>query len=214
MIFSCWVRSRALRRIILHFETAVQQDRSGSSSRLVVLFEVLLPFILEVALQNLWKIPAAAFLLFISMASASAQVVALGASNTLGWGVSDGQSYPAQLQAMLQAQGSSLRVTNEGVPGNTTGEMLARLASVVPDGTKMVILQFGTNDARLNIPPATRQANIAAILDDLRKRGIKSVVVDELMDAALRDGLSQSDGIHLTAEGYRRVAAQLLPSIP
>jgi lysophospholipase L1-like esterase len=33
------------------------------------------------------------------------------------------------------------------------------------------------------------------------------------MDAALRDGLVQSDGIHLTAEGYRRVATQLLPSI-
>ena len=114
---------------------------------------------------------------------------------------------------MLQAQGSSLRVTNEGVPGDTSGEMLARLASAVRDGTKIVILQFGTNDARLNTPRATRHANIAAILEELRKRGIRSVQVDELMDAALRDGLVQSDGIHLTAEGYRRIATQLLPSI-
>jgi acyl-CoA thioesterase-1 len=153
--------------------------------------------------QNLWKIPAAAFLLFTSTASASAQVVAIGASNTLGWGFGDGQSYPAQPQAMLQAQGSSLRVTNEGVPGNTTGEMLARLPSAVPDGTKIVILQFGTNVARMNTPPATRQANVAAILEELRKRGIKSLQVDEMMDAALQDGLGQPDGIHLTAEGYR-----------
>src|SRR4051794_29255105 len=80
--------------------------------------------------------------------------------------------------------------------------MLARLAGAVPDGTKIVILQFGTNDASLNTPPATRQANIAAILEELRKRGIRSVQVDELMDAALKDGLVQSDGIHLTAEGY------------
>ena len=87
--------------------------------------------------------------------------------------------------------------------------MLARLAGAVPDGTKIVILQFGTNDASLNTPPATRQANIAAILEELRKRGIRSVQVDELMDAALKDGLVQSDGIHLTAEGYRRVATQL-----
>ena len=111
------------------------------------------------------------------------------------------------------APGPGLRVTNEGVPGDTTGEMLARLASAVPDGTKIVILQFGTNDARLNTPRATRHANIAAILEELRKRGIRSVQVDELMDAALRDGLVQSDGIHLTAEGYRRIATQLLPSI-
>jgi acyl-CoA thioesterase I len=169
---------------------------------------------MEVVLQSLLKISAAALMSFISTASASAQVVALGASNTLGWGVSDGQSYPAQLQAMLQAKGSSLRVRNEGVPGNTTGEMLSRLASAVPEGTRIVILQFGTNDARMSIPPATRQANIAAILEELRKRGIQSIQIDEMMDAALRDGLAQSDGIHLTAEGYRRVAAALLASIP
>ena len=169
---------------------------------------------MEAVLRNLWKISAATLLLSISMTPAPAQVVALGASNTLGWGVIEGQSYPSQLQAMLQAQGSSLRVTNEGVPGNTTGEMLARLSSAVPDGTKIVILQFGTNDARLNTPPATRQANVAAILEELQKRGIKSLEVDEMMDAALRDGLGQPDGIHLTAEGHRRVAAQLLPSIP
>ena len=189
---------------------------NASSSRLIVLLsEVTLPLwaLMEVVLQNLWKMPTAVFLFFILMASASAQVVALGASNTRGYGVNEAQSYPAQLQALLQARGSSLRVTNEGVPGDTTGEMLARLASAVPDGTKIVILQFGTNDARLNTPPATRHANIAAILEELRKRGIRSVQVDELMDAALRDGLVQSDGIHLTAEGYRRIATQLLPSI-
>jgi acyl-CoA thioesterase-1 len=187
-----------------------------SPSRLIVLLsEVTLPLwaLMEVVLQNLWKMPTAVFLFFILMASASAQVVALGASNTRGYGVNEAQSYPAQLQAMLQVRGSGLRVTNEGVPGDTTGEMLARLASAVPDGTKIVILQFGTNDARLNTPPATRQANIAAILEELRKRGIRSVQVDELMDAALRDGLVQSDGIHLTAEGYRRIATQLLPSV-
>lgn len=169
---------------------------------------------MEVVLQDLWKISAAALLSFIPMASASAQIVALGASNTQGYGVNEGQSYPAQLQAMLQGQGSNLRVRNEGVAGNTTGEMLDRLAGAVPDGTRIVILQFGTNDARLSIPPATRQANIAAILEELRKRGIKSLQVDEMMDAALKDGLAQSDGIHLTAEGYRRVAAALLASIP
>ena len=67
----------------------------------------------------------------------------------------------------------------------------------VRDGTKIVILQFGTNDARLNIPPATRQANIAAILVELRKRGIRNVQVDELMDAALRDGLEPSQMVFI-----------------
>jgi lysophospholipase L1-like esterase len=42
----------------------------------------------------------------ISLSAASAQIVALGASNTAGYGLSSSQSWPAQLQAMLQAKGS------------------------------------------------------------------------------------------------------------
>jgi acyl-CoA thioesterase-1 len=170
-------------------------------------------FLLEVVLQDLGKIPAAIFLFFALMGSASAQVVALGASNTEGHGVSSSESYPAQLQAMLQARGSGLRVTNAGVYGDTTGGMLARLSSAVPDGTKIVILQFGGNDFRRNTSPAMRQANIASIQQQLRKRGIRLVQADGLVQSAWAAGLVQADHIHLTAEGYRRVAAQLLPSI-
>jgi acyl-CoA thioesterase-1 len=91
--------------------------------------------------------------------------------------------------------------------------MLARLSRVVPDGTKIVILQFGGNDLRRNISPAARQANIASIQQELRKRGIRMVQADGLVRSAQAAGLVQPDHIHLTAEGYRRVAAQLLPSI-
>jgi acyl-CoA thioesterase-1 len=169
--------------------------------------------LLELIMQDLGKIPAAIFLFFALMGSASAQVVALGASNTQGKGVSPSESYPAQLQAMLQARGSGLRVTNAGINGDTTGGMLARLSSAVPEGTKIVILQFGGNDFRRNAPPEMRQANIASIQQELRKRGIRMVQADGLVRSARAAGLVQPDGVHLTPEGYRRVAAQLLPSI-
>jgi acyl-CoA thioesterase-1 len=164
-------------------------------------------------MQSLAKIPTAIFLFFALVGSASAQVVALGASNTQGKGVSLSESYPAQLQAMLQARGSGLRVTNAGISGDTTGGMLARLSSAVPDGTKIAILQFGGNDFRRNTPPDMRQANITSIQQQLRKRGIRIVQADGLVRSAQAAGLVQPDHIHLTAEGYRRVAAQLLPSI-
>jgi len=164
-------------------------------------------------MQNFGKMPAAICLFFALMGSASAQVVALGASNTEGRGVSSSESYPAQLQAMLQARGSGLRVANAGVSGDTTGGMLARLSSAVPEGTKIVILQFGGNDFRRNNSPDLRQANIAGIEQQLRKRGIRIVQADGLVRSARLAGLVQPDGVHLTAEGYRRVAAQLLPSI-
>jgi hypothetical protein len=52
--------------------------------------------LLEVIMQDLGKIPAAFFLFCALMGSASAQVVALGASNTEGRGVSSSESFPAQ----------------------------------------------------------------------------------------------------------------------
>jgi acyl-CoA thioesterase I len=164
-------------------------------------------------MRNLGKIPTGIFLFFALMGSASAQVVALGASNTQGKGVSSSESYPSQLQAMLQARGSALRVTNAGISGDTTGGMLARLSGDVPEGTKIVIVQFGGNDFRRNTDPAMRQANIKSIQQQLRKRGIKIVQADGLVRSAQAAGLVQPDHIHLTPEGYRRVAAQLLPSI-
>ena len=71
---------------------------------------------------------------------ASAQVVALGASNVAGSGVGSSDAWPAQLEAMLAAKGRNIRVINAGVNSNTNAQMLARLDSAVPDGTKLEIL--------------------------------------------------------------------------
>jgi acyl-CoA thioesterase-1 len=169
----------------------------------------------EIAMISL-KTAMLAAALMASMAavqSASAQVVALGASNTEGHGVGSSEAYPAQLERMLQAKGSHTSVTNAGIFGDTTEGMLSRLSSSVPDGTKVVILQFGGNDTRRGITPAQRQANIARIQQQLHARGIKTVAADPYVGAALRSGMAQSDRIHLTAAGHQKVAAQLASSI-
>jgi acyl-CoA thioesterase-1 len=145
--------------------------------------------------------------------SASAQVVALGASNTEGHGVGSSEAYPAQLERMLRARGSNTEVRNAGVFGDTTSGMLSRLSGSVPDGTKIVILQFGGNDIRQGISPAARQANIASIQQQLRARGIRTIQADGFVTAALRSGMAQSDHIHLSPAGHQRVASQLLGSI-
>lgn len=169
----------------------------------------------EDAMRHFYQL--ALFICFagLSFAPASAQVVALGASNTAGKGVSSSQSYPAQLQSMLRARGSNLRVTNAGVSGDTTSGMLARLSSDVPEGTKIVILQFGGNDFRRKHAGAgeMHEENIARIRQQLRNRGIRMVNAQPFIRSARAAGLVQPDQVHLTAEGYRRVAAQLLPSI-
>ena len=146
--------------------------------------------------------------------AASAQIVALGASNTAGYGLSSSQSWPAQLQAMLQAKGSATKVINAGISGDTSAGILSRIGSAVPEGTRIVILSvFAYNDNRKGISPAEHQANVAAIERQLRSRGIRIINANGLIQSALKAGMIQGDGIHLTAEGCRRVAMGLLGSV-
>ncbi len=147
--------------------------------------------------------------LFAWPASAQAQVVALGASQTYGKGVERSQAYPAQLESMLRGKGYSVRVENAGINGDTTGGMLGRLASAVPNGTKVVILQPGGNDMRKGTG-ADRGANISAIAQRLNARGIKVIMLE---NGNFRGLPLQSDGQHLTPEGYRAIAQRMLPQV-
>ena len=72
-------------------------------------------------------IAVAALALALLATPAHAQVVALGASNTDGWGVGRAAAFPAQLERRLHDDGYNVTVTNAGVSGDGTGQMLARL---------------------------------------------------------------------------------------
>ena len=142
--------------------------------------------------------------LFVSAAQA-ATVVALGASNTFGNGVSRSDAYPTQLEGLLRAKGLNARVINAGINGDTTGGMLARLDRVVPKGTSVVILQPGGNDRRKLAPDQTSeiQARLAAM-------GVKDV----LLPNGMLHGLPhQPDGQHLTPEGYHMLAEELVGQV-
>ena len=102
-----------------------------------------------------------------------------------------------------------MSVSNAGVSGDTTGGMLSRLPSAVPKGTRIVILQIAGNDAMKRMSLVDAQANRAEIRRQLHARGIRTIEADGYVAAALRSGLRQPDGIHMTAEGHRRVAEQI-----
>ena len=144
--------------------------------------------------------------------TAPLRIVALGASNTAGWGVAPSESYPAQLEAMLTGKGRPASVANAGVPGDTTGGMLARLEREVPAGTQLVILQPGTNDERYG-SGAERAANIAEIGRRLDSRGIKLLIIENSMLAELPASELREDGIHYTPKGYALLAQRVLPLI-
>jgi acyl-CoA thioesterase-1 len=155
----------------------------------------------------------AALLSFAAIAGANAQIVALGASSTAGYGVGASAAFPAQLEAILRARGRPMSVSAAGVSGDTTGGMLARLSSAVPPGTRIVILQIAGNDAMKGMSAAAAAANRAEIRRQLHARGIRTIDADGYVQSAVRSGLRQPDGIHMTAEGHRQVAQQLAASI-
>ncbi len=119
------------------------------------------------------------------------------------------QTYPAQLEAILRAQGLPVHVINAGINGDTTAGMLSRLGRAVPNGTSVVILQPGGNDWRKG-EYAERGSNMARIMSRLSARGVKVVVIENQMFRGLPH---QSDGMHLTAEGYRMLAQSVAPGV-
>lgn len=145
---------------------------------------------------------SAALAIFQLGVAHAATVVALGASNTAGKGVSPSQAYPAQLEAMIRARGLDVTVINAGINGDSTGGMMARLDSTVPRGTKVVILQPGGNDMRRGTPNYT-----AAIQARLKAMGVKIVMLPNVM---FRGKPHQPDGMHLTPQGYHMLAQQLV----
>jgi acyl-CoA thioesterase-1 len=152
---------------------------------------------------------ATLLVLAIPAVAAPVRIVAIGASNTHGWYVGNRGAYPAQLEALLRAKGIEAEVTNAGVPLDTTAGMLQRIDRDVPDGTEIVILQPGGNDRRFLRTAEQRAANIAAMEQRLRERGIKVLVYDE----EIPQRYYTFDFVHLTPEGHAMIAEQLLPRV-
>lgn len=137
-------------------------------------------------------------------------IVAIGASNTTGFGVGEQSAYPAVLQALLRKKGIPANVINAGVNGDVTAGMLRRIDSAVPKGTDIVILQPGGNDLRFFGTKAARTANIAAMAAGMRARGIRVIVYDP--DPVPAD-FYQWDHIHFNAAAHAKIAAVLAAEI-
>lgn len=107
-------------------------------------------------------------------------LVVLGDSLTAGFGLAPELAFPARLQAHLAAQGIRVRVENAGVSGDTTADGLARLDWSVGADADAVIVELGANDALRGLPPETAEANLDAILQRLRQRGLPVLIAGML----------------------------------
>jgi acyl-CoA thioesterase-1 len=163
---------------------------------------------------SLIRIPPALVILLLGLgATAHAQIVAFGASNISGWNVAASEAIPAQLQSMLREKGYSVTVRNAGIYGNTTTQMRARMDSDIPQGTTIVILDTSGgayNDNRLGVSREQGEADLAAIKARLADRHITVIAIS---GTEVAPQYHQQDGIHLTPEGHRIAASNVLPEV-
>ena len=106
-------------------------------------------------------------------------VLAFGDSLYAGYGVAPNESFPAELQAALRKQGVSATVHNGGVSGDTTAAGRQRLAYTLdglPRKPDLVVLGLGGNDMLRGIDPGQTDANLRAMLDELKRRDIPFVL--------------------------------------
>jgi acyl-CoA thioesterase-1 len=159
-------------------------------------------------------------------------VLAFGDSLTYGTGAAPEEAYPNVLGQLIHH-----RVVGAGVPGETTGDGLARLPAVLDDvHPRLLLLCMGGNDLLRRMDAATTEANLRAMAQLARLRGIEVVLVgvpepvpfgatakvygklarelgipleQKILQDVLFDRELKSDQIHPNAKGYRRIAQAL-----
>lgn len=110
-------------------------------------------------------------------------VVAFGDSLFAGYSLPQGQGFAPTLERALEARGTKAHVFNAGVSGDTSAAGFQRLAFVLDGlGRKpdLVIVGLGANDMLRGLSPDATRANLDAILSELKKRGIKTILTGML----------------------------------
>lgn len=103
-------------------------------------------------------------------------VTMLGDSLTAGYGLRADEALPVRLQAELAALGLSVAVRNAGVSGDTVADGLRRLDRDVPMHTDLCLVALGANDLLRKVAPKRTEADLEAILDRLRARGVTALI--------------------------------------
>lgn len=128
--------------------------------------------------MNILRLALTLFAFAIPAAAQAADklVLAFGDSLMAGYRLPPGQGFAPQLEASLRKAGVAARVHNGGVSGDTTAQGRARLAWMLaslkakPD---LVIVELGANDMLRGMDPRQAEANLDAILAELRKRNVR-----------------------------------------
>ena len=168
----------------------------------------------------------------LSPLPSDATILAFGDSLTFGTGATEAESYPAQLATLVGRP-----VVRAGVPGEVSGDGLARLPETLDEHQpRLLVLLHGGNDFLRRLPKSRTADNVRAMIRLARDRGIDVVLIgtpepgitvtsaefygeaakefgipyeDAVIGRILRTPSQKSDPIHPNAAGYRVLAERV-----
>ncbi|MDX1404431.1 MAG: arylesterase [Woeseiaceae bacterium] len=118
------------------------------------------------------------FMVVAAQAAVTPTVLVFGDSLSAGYGIDVDQSWPALLQARLDAQGYEHRVINASISGETTEGGVTRIATALENfAPDLVILELGGNDGLRGFPPGRMKANLKTIIETSKAGGAAVVLL-------------------------------------
>ncbi|HVK55676.1 MAG TPA: GDSL-type esterase/lipase family protein [Burkholderiales bacterium] len=165
----------------------------------------------------------------LSPLASDAVILAFGDSLTYGTGATAEESYPAILENLINR-----KVVRAGVPGELSSEGLARLPEALETlRPQLLILCHGGNDLLRRTGEAAAEANIRAMIQLAKERGVGVVLIAvprpglrlsppdyyeslaqavhapveaDVLSTILGDNSLKADMAHPNAQGYRKLA--------
>jgi acyl-CoA thioesterase-1 len=103
-------------------------------------------------------------------------LVVFGDSLAAGYGLDVGQSFPDDLQKILDDQKLPWRVVNLGISGDTTEGGAARMDSATSLKPAIVLVELGGNDGLRGLPLAVTRKNLETMIQTFQGSGAKVVL--------------------------------------
>jgi acyl-CoA thioesterase-1 len=102
------------------------------------------------------------------------KILAFGDSLTIGFGLTEKESYPSLLQEKLNRDGYNYEVINAGVSGDTSGGGLERIDwALNQPNIEIMILELGANDILRGLSVEQMKTNLREIIRRAKAKNIK-----------------------------------------
>ena len=105
------------------------------------------------------------------------RIACFGDSLTEGYGLRPDEALPAILEQMIREEGIRATFLNYGVSGETSGDGLARIESVIASTPDAVIVEFGANDSFIGEPVKNVRQNLTSIIETLLDKKLPILLV-------------------------------------